>query len=191
MQDLVSFTVKRNLANGEDNRDGHSENYSDNLGVEGATSDASILAARALRKRNLLTTLLVSQGTPMLLAGDELGHTQSGNNNAYAQDNEITWINWAKADRDLLDFVTRLTALRKEHAVLRQTNFLHGRHRQGAPLPDVIWRQADGKSPEPWQWHDPAFRCLGVELRSCAERKAAPGAVFMVFNAGAEQAYSA
>ena len=92
LEDLVSFTVKRNLANGEDNRDGHSDNHSDNLGVEGPTDDPVILAARALRKRNLLATLMLSQGMPMLLAGDEIGHTQGGNNNAYAQDNEVTWL---------------------------------------------------------------------------------------------------
>jgi isoamylase len=108
LEDLVSFTVKRNLANGEDNRDGHHENHSDNLGHEGPTKDRKVLAARALRKRNLLATLMLAQGVPMLLAGDEIGHSQGGNNNAYAQDNETSWIDWATADEDLLRFVSRL-----------------------------------------------------------------------------------
>jgi isoamylase len=96
LEDLVSYTIKRNFANGEDNRDGHHENHSDNLGVEGPTKDAKVLAARALRKRNLLATLMLSQGVPMLLAGDEIGHSQGGNNNAYAQDNETSWIDWMR-----------------------------------------------------------------------------------------------
>ena len=187
LQDLVSFTVKRNLDNGEDNRDGHSENYSDNLGIEGPTTDPVIRAARALRKRNLLATLFLSQGVPMLLAGDEVGHSQTGNNNAYAQDNETTWIDWAKADAGLAAFVGQLTALRASHPVLRQKNFLHGRQRDRDPFPDVIWRRADGNIPEPGQWHDPAFRCLGLELRMSAKVLPQPDIVFMVFNMGPEQ----
>lgn len=188
LQDLVSFTVKRNLANGEDNRDGHSENHSDNLGVEGATTDPLINAARNQRKRNLLTTLLLSQGTPMLLAGDEMGHSQGGNNNAYAQDNETTWIDWSKADTGLTAFVTRLVAMRAAHPVLRQRRFLHGRKRHAEGLPDVIWRHADGREPQAAEWHDPAFRCLGVELRMAAEGPAGPDVIFAVFNCGPEQA---
>lgn len=188
LQDLVSFTVKRNLANGEDNRDGHSENHSDNLGVEGPTTDPLINAARCQRKRNMLTTLMVSQGTPMILGGDEVGHTQDGNNNAYAQDNETTWIDWAKADASLAAFVGRLVALRKAHPVLRQRRFLHGRKRHSEGLPDVIWRRADGRVPEPAEWHDPAFRCLCVELRMAAEGPASADVIFAVFNCGPEQA---
>lgn len=188
LQDLVSFTVKRNLANGEDNRDGHSENHSDNLGVEGATTDVLITAARNQRKRNLLATLLISQGTPMILSGDEVGHTQAGNNNAYAQDNETTWIDWAKADFGLAAFVARLTALRNAHPVLRQRRFLHGRKRHGEGLPDVIWRHADGRVPETAEWHDPAFRCLCLELRTAAEAHYSPDVIFAVFNCGPERA---
>jgi isoamylase len=187
LQDLVSFTVKRNLANGEDNRDGHSENHSDNLGIEGATTDPLITAARALRKRNLLATLFLSQGTPMLLAGDEVGHTQAGNNNAYAQDNETTWIDWAKADADLTAFVARLTALRAAHPVLRQKHFLHGGIRAHDTVPDVIWRRPDGKTPESSQWHDSNFRCLGVELRMSPRAPAHGDVVYAVFNMGPEQ----
>ena len=196
LQDLVSFTVKRNFANGEDNRDGHHENHSDNLGAEGGTKDSAIHDARQLRKRNLLTTLMLSQGTPMLLAGDEVGHSQGGNNNAYAQDNETTWIDWARGDLGMLAFVARLSALRRGHPVLRQRRFLHARQRPSDGLPDVIWRRADGSAPTPAEWHDPSFRCLCLELRMAAEGLAEglaegpaecpadPSAIFAVFNAG-------
>ncbi|MFN3992339.1 MAG: glycogen debranching protein GlgX [Tabrizicola flagellatus] len=186
LEDLVSYTVKRNFANGEDNRDGHHENHSDNLGVEGPTKDANVLAARTLRKRNLLATLFLSQGVPMLLAGDEIGHSQGGNNNAYAQDNEISWLDWTKADADFLTFVRRLSALRRALPVLRQRRFLHARPRLSDGLPDVIWRRANGTVPQSEEWHDPAFRCLCVELRMQAEGgDPNPEAVFAVFNTGA------
>jgi glycogen operon protein len=189
LADLVSFTVKRNLANGEDNRDGHSENHSDNLGHEGPSSDPRVLDARALRKRNILTTLMLAQGTPMLLAGDELGHSQQGNNNAYAQDNETTWIDWAKADGELARFVARLARLRADHPCLRQKHFLHGKIRSSDGLPDVIWSRADGQRPEAAEWNDPAFRCLCVEIRMSAEGHGAEGedVIFAVFNCGGEQ----
>ncbi|MFN4158232.1 MAG: glycogen debranching protein GlgX [Gemmobacter sp.] len=188
LEDLVSFTVKRNLANGEDNRDGHHDNHSDNLGVEGPTDDPAIRAARDLRKRNLLATLFLSQGTPMLLAGDEIGNSQGGNNNAYAQDNATGWIDWAMADGMLAAFVARLAELRRDHAVLRQRRFLHARPRAGDHLPDVIWRRADGATPRAEDWHDAGFRCLCVELRQAAEAGAAGNeAIFAVFNAGGAQ----
>ncbi len=186
LHDLVSYTVKRNFANGEENRDGHDDNHADNMGVEGPTEDAAIGAARGLRKRNLLATLILSQGTPMLLAGDELGHSQGGNNNAYAQDNETSWINWAKADVDLAAFVGRLTALRARHPALRQHRFLHGKPRPDG-LPDVIWRRADGATPTAGDWHDAAFRCLGAELRLSAEGSVGSDVVFVVFNGGEAQ----
>ncbi len=184
LEDLVSYSVKRNLANGEDNRDGHSDNHSDNMGVEGPTSDPVIVAARDLRKRNLLATLMLAQGTPMLLAGDELGHSQAGNNNAYAQDNDLTRIAWP-GDSGLAAFVARLTALRRAHPVLRQRRFLHGKTRLDG-VADVIWRRADGSVPAGEYWHDPAFRCVGLELRMAAEAggTGADGAIYLVFNAG-------
>jgi isoamylase len=183
LADLTSFTVKRNFANGEDNRDGHSDNHADNMGAEGPTEDKAILAARDLRRRNILATLFLSQGAPMLLAGDELGHSQGGNNNAYAQDNEISWLDWAHGDAGLTAFVARLTALRKSYPVLRQRRFLHARARASDGHPDVIWRRADGQTPIPENWHDPAFRCLGVELRMAAEGEDAdPTAVYLVVN---------
>jgi isoamylase len=185
LADLVSFTIKRNFANGEDNRDGHHENHSDNLGAEGPTKDPKVLAARGLRKRNLLATLMLAQGVPMLLAGDEMGHTQGGNNNAYAQDNETSWIDWSDADAELQRFVSRLLALRRSLPILRQRRFLHARQRQADGVPDVIWRRADGTVPQSEEWHDPAFRCLCVELRMAAEGgNPTPDAVFAVFNAG-------
>jgi len=185
LQDLVSFTIKRNFANGEDNRDGHHENHSDNLGVEGPTADPVTNAARALRKRNLLATLLLSQGVPMLLAGDEIGHSQGGNNNAYAQDNATSWIDWSNLDADFLRFVTRLSALRRALPVLRQGRFLHARPRPSDGVPDVIWRRANGTVPLHEDWHDPAFRCLCVELRMAAEgHDPSPEAIFAVFNTG-------
>jgi len=185
LQDLVSYSVKRNWANGEDNRDGHSENHSDNLGVEGPSDAPTLTAARALRKRSLLATLMLSQGTPMLLAGDEIGQTQGGNNNAYAQDNDTSWLDWAEADQDLTAFTARLIALRHSLPVLRQSRFLHARARPTDGLRDVIWRRPDGHEPSPQDWHDPAFRCLCVELRMAAEAED-PGypAVFAVFNSG-------
>ena len=182
LQDLVSYSVKRNLANGEDNRDGHSDNHSDNMGEEGPTQDPSILAARALRKRNMLATLFLSQGTPMLLAGDELGHSQDGNNNAYAQDNPLTWITWP-GDAALTRFVARLTALRRKHPVLRQARFLHG-HARADGLAEVIWRRADGTLPAGEFWHDPAFRCLGLEVRMAAAGPEGGDTLYLVFNSG-------
>ncbi|MBE2275714.1 MAG: glycogen debranching protein GlgX [Rhodobacteraceae bacterium] len=185
LEDLVSYTVKRNWDNGEENRDGHAENHSDNLGIEGPTNDKAVRAARALRKRNLLATLFLSQGVPMLLAGDEIGQTQGGNNNAYAQDNEISWLNWHEADTALVAFVARLSALRKSHAVLHQRRFLHAQPREADGLRDVIWHRPDGTEPSPQDWHDPAFRCLCVELRMVAEGgDPSPEALFLVFNCG-------
>jgi isoamylase len=185
LADLTSFTVKRNFANGEDNRDGHSDNYADNMGVEGATEDAAILAARALRRRNLMATLLFSQGVPMILGGDEIGHSQGGNNNAYAQDNETSWLDWDRADTELAAFIARLVAIRAAHPVLRQRRFLHGQDLNMDGVPDVIWRRADGTRPGAEDWHDPAFRCLCVELRMAVEGDAeARDAVFVVFNGG-------
>lgn len=183
LEDLVSYTIKRNFANGEENRDGHDDNHADNMGVEGPSDDPAVRAARDLRKRNLLATLLLSQGTPMLLAGDEIGHSQDGNNNAYAQDNEITRLDWSRADYRLAAFVARLVRLRHEHPVLRQGCFLHGGLRQDGQ-PDVIWRRADGRVPQPGDWHDPAFRAVGVELRICAEAPDATGMLYILINGG-------
>jgi glycogen operon protein len=185
LADVTSYSVKRNLANGEDNRDGHSENHSDNMGVEGPTDDPRIQGARALRRRNMLATLFLSQGTPMLLGGDEIGNSQGGNNNAYAQDNPTGWVDWSNPDASLASFVGRLAAIRRQHPVLRQRRFLHAKTRSVDGLPDVIWRRPDGHVPRPEDWHSPSFRCLCVELRTAAEGGGtAEAAVFLVFNQG-------
>jgi isoamylase len=190
LDDLTQYTVKRNLANGEDNHDGHGDNHSDNLGVEGPTDNAQIMAARQLRKRNMLATLLLAQGTPMLLAGDELGNGQGGNNNAYAQDNATGWVTWDGADAALIAFTARLIALRHNNSVLRQKRFLHAAIRSDG-LRDIIWRRADGAEPTGADWHDAGFRCLGLELRlsaSSQQHSDQPNtdALFVLFNAGSE-----
>jgi glycogen operon protein len=190
LEDLVSYGQKHNDANGEDNRDGHSENYSDNFGAEGPTTDKAIRAARDLRKRNLLTTVFLAQGTPMILAGDETGNTQDGNNNAYAQDTALSWIDWERGDLDLLAFVRRLAALRRQHPVLRQRRFLHGRVREQDGQRDLIWFKADGGEPGPGDWQNPGLRCIAVLIRGAAEGPPGDGggeAVFAVFNADGPQ----
>ncbi len=130
LADTVSYAERHNEANGEDNNDGHGENYSANWGEEGTTTDPAILDTRQRVQRALLATLFLAQGTPMLLGGDEFGRTQDGNNNAYCQDNEISWIDWGLLDRPegraLTAFVARIVALRHRHAVLRSPYFLHG-----------------------------------------------------------------
>ncbi len=191
LEDLVSYRQKRNEANGEDNRDGHSENYSDNLGAEGATADKVIRAARDRRKRNLLATLFLAQGTPMILAGDEIGNSQGGNNNAYAQDNAVGWIDWERADLALFGFVRRLASMRRKHPVLRQRRFLHGRVREQDGQRDLLWFGADGKEPGPGDWQNPGLKCIGVLIRGASEGPAgdaAHEAVYAVFNAASAQA---
>src|SRR5690606_970692 len=169
LHDLVSYDGKHNEANGEDNRDGTDNNNSWNHGAEGPTDDPHIRALREQQKRNLLATLLFSQGTPMLLAGDELGHRQSGNNNAYAQDNEISWIDWdaiGAEGKRLREFTERLIGLRQRHAPLRQRRFLGGVCEGPQPIKDVTWLNADGSELTTGDWEDPGHRCLGVMLDS-------------------------
>jgi len=172
LNDLVSYEAKHNEANGEENRDEHDANYSRNYGIEGPSDDPEILALRERQKRNMLATLLLSQGTPMLLAGDEIGNSQNGNNNAYCQDNETGWIDWRTPDQrdtDLLDFVRRLLAFRKAHPVFRQPGFLHGTNQTADGFKDVIWLTPVGEEKTPSQWNDPLARCIGLML-SAADR---------------------
>ena len=166
LQDLVSYNEKHNEANGEDNRDGHNENRSWNCGVEGPTDDPAIRALRERQKRNLVATLLLSQGVPMLLAGDELSHTQHGNNNAYCQDNEISWLDWELTDEqhDFLEFVQRLVALRKHHPVFARRRFLQGRLVEAAGVREVVWLTPDGQEMTDREWDQEFARCLGVYL---------------------------
>ena len=166
LQDLVSYNEKHNEANGEGNRDGNNDNRSWNCGVEGATDDPNIQALRAKQKRNLLATLLLSQGVPMMYAGDSVGQTQSGNNNAYCQDNEISWLNWnlQPQDRDLLTFIQRMLNLRKRHPIFRRRHFFQGRPIKGANVKDVLWLNPGGKEMTEDEWRDPAVRCVGMFL---------------------------
>ncbi len=187
LMDLVSYAQKHNDANGEDNRDGHSGNYADNMGHEGPTDAPRIISARAQRRRNLMATLMLSQGTPMLLAGDEIGHTQQGNNNAYCQDNDLTWIDWEKGDAEMLAFTRRLIRFRRNHPILRQKRFLHARAREADGKADVLWWHAEGRRMTPADWEDPALSWLCVEMRTASGTPAYDDleyALFLVFNAG-------
>src|SRR5690606_29763080 len=154
LHDLVSYNEKHNDANGEDNRDGEGHNRSWNLGAEGPTDDEAILARRRKQKRTLLTTLVLSQGTPLIVHGDELGRTQRGNNNAYCQDNELTWIDWEGADRELIAFVARLIALRRSHPVLRRMRWLHDRRGRMRNRPPAHWYRPDGAPMDSHHWSD-------------------------------------
>jgi glycogen operon protein len=186
LADIVSYKEKHNEANGEGNRDGHAANFSDNLGNEGPTQDPVIRAARGRRQRAMLATLYFSQGIPMLLAGDEIGNSQRGNNNAYAQDNETGWVDWKHADEGLLAYVQRLSALRRRYKVLGQRNFLHSRPRAADGLPDLEWWHPDGRAPTDADW-DNHIQAIGVIVRASAEtiRDSGDDEVFAVFNAGA------
>jgi glycogen operon protein len=156
LADLVSYETKHNEANLEDNRDGTDDNRSWNSGVEGDTDAAAVLALRARRHRNFLTTLFVSQGTPMLLGGDEMGRTQHGNNNAWCQDNEISWYDWKNdpCAAELRDFTRRLIRLRREHVTFRRQSFLLGQELKGSGMPDVWWFRADGRKATRRDWQD-------------------------------------
>lgn len=168
LADVVSYRERHNHINGEDNRDGHPSNYSDNYGVEGSTEDESILELRQRQRRNMLATVFLAQGTPMLLAGDEVGRSQDGNNNAYCQDNPISWVNWltiSDRERRFLEFTRRLIHLRHNHPVLRRSRFLHGQAKSEITgLPDIQWIHPNGNQMEEEHWHDGNARCLGLLL---------------------------
>jgi glycogen operon protein len=159
LADLVAYDHKHNEANGEDNRDGTDDNRSWNCGAEGPTDDPAIVALRERQSRAMLTTLMLSFGVPMLLGGDELGRTQGGNNNAYCQDNEMTWFDWTNVDNDVLAFTKRLIALRWSHPVFRRRRFLVGMDAQ-----ELLWFTPSGTPMTPENWADPAARCLGIYL---------------------------
>jgi glycogen debranching enzyme GlgX len=165
-RDLVSYNKKHNEANGEDNRDGHNENLSWNYGVEGDTDDAAVLALRDRQVRNFLATLILSQGVPMLLAGDEIGRTQRGNNNAYCQDNEISWLDWNldRSRRELLEFTRLLIRLFHRHRVLRRRDFFQGRKIRGSEVKDLAWFRPDGKEMTDDDWNNLESRCFGLRL---------------------------
>ena len=166
LHDLVSYNRKHNAANGEGNRDGSDQNDSWNHGVEGETDDPEITELRERQKRNLLTTLFISQGVPMLCAGDEIGRTQRGNNNAYCQDSELSWHDWDLDERrrDLLEFVSRLIALRRAQPVLRRRKFFSGGYVHGSGQKDIVWFRPDGEEMTAEDWIHPHARALGMLL---------------------------
>jgi len=170
LHDLVSYNSKHNEANGEENRDGTDNNRSWNCGTEGRTDDPEVNQLRARQKRNFMATALLSQGVPMLLAGDEIGRTQGGNNNAYCQDNEISWVDWTpqRIDRDTFGFVRQLIALHKEHPVFRRRKFFQGRKIKGAEIKDIVWLGPDGGEMTDEEWNQDFARCLGVALSGAA-----------------------
>jgi len=166
LHDLVCYNQKHNEANGEDNRDGSDDNLNWNCGVEGPTDNPAIVELRERQKRNILMTLLLSQGVPMICGGDERGRTQRGNNNAYCQDNELSWFDWKldHSDRKLLAFTQQLIALRQAHPVFRRRRFFHGRHIRGAEVKDLSWFRPDGKEMTDEDWNKGYVRCLGLRL---------------------------
>ena len=188
LMDVVSYDERHNEANLEDNQDGHGENFSDNMGAEGETGDEAIQAARARRRRAMMATLLFAQGTPMLLAGDEIGNSQGGNNNAYVQDNDIGWVDWPAADADFLTFVQRAVALRGALPMLGQSRFLHSEIREDGH-PDLIWHHPEGREMQDHDWQDEELRLICVEKRMAASTPAyaqTDEAAFLVLNAGEE-----
>ena len=165
LHDVASYEHRHNLANGEDNRDGHEPNFSRNYGVEGPTKDPAIKAARARHTRNLLATALLSAGTPMLLMGDEFSRSQGGNNNAYCQDNETSWLDWHdEADPHLAAFIAHLTHLRRTHAALRPQHFYRGQLLPDMHLKDIYWLAPEGCEMMDAQWGDTARRCFGMQV---------------------------
>jgi isoamylase len=166
LHDLVSYNEKHNEANGEDNRDGEAHNQSWNCGVEGPSDDPAIVALREQQKRNFLATLFFSQGVPMLVAGDEMGRTQGGNNNAYCQDNEVSWLDWALDERQqaLLRFTRRLSQLRNAHPLFRRRTFFRGMELHDGGAKDIEWLNPDGLEMSQEQWDESFARCLGVCL---------------------------
>ncbi len=173
MRDLVSYDDKHNEANGEGGNDGDSHNRSWNCGVEGETDDPDVRALRARQQRNLLATMLLSQGVPMLLHGDELGRTQRGNNNAYCQDNELSWIDWSAVDEDLLAFTSRLIRLRTQHPVFRRRRFFTGA-RDDDGVPDIAWLRADGAPMGDGDWNHATVRALAVFVNGQAITEPGP-----------------
>ncbi|HYY27418.1 MAG TPA: glycogen debranching protein GlgX [Chthoniobacterales bacterium] len=171
LNDLVTYNDKHNEANGEDNRDGSSDNRSWNCGVEGPTADPEINRLRERQLRNFLATLLLSQGTPMVVAGDEFGRTQSGNNNAYCQDTEISWLDWGISEKGkaLIHFVKKLTHLRHKYPLLRRNRFLTGEYVEEVGVKDVTWINANGSEMTPEQWQDGGMGCFGMLLDGRAQ----------------------
>jgi glycogen operon protein len=194
LRDLVSYNEKHNEANGEDNRDGESHNRSWNGGAEGPTDDPEVNRLRTRQQRNFLATLFLSQGVPMLLGGDELGRTQHGNNNGYAQDNELSWFDWERIDEPLLRFTARLIAFRHAHPVFRRKRFFQGRPIRGKEVADIEWFTLDAVPMEDEYWAKGGAHSIAVLLRGDAipDRDARGERVvddtfYVVFNGYAEE----
>jgi glycogen operon protein len=191
LADLVSYNNKHNEANGENNKDGTDNNLSSNYGVEGPTQDPEIRRLRLRQQGNMLATLLFSQGTPMILAGDEFLRTQHGNNNAYAQDNEISWIDWEGIPIEghmLTKFVSQLLELRRQKPLLRRRRFFSGAYNKELDVKDVTWLTASGTEMTPENWNDPSARSLGVLLDGRAQetgiqRRGTDVTLYLVLNA--------
>jgi glycogen operon protein len=173
LHDLVSYNEKHNDANGEDNNDGESHNRSWNHGAEGETDDTAVIALREQQKRNFITTLFLAQGVPMLLHGDEMGRTQGGNNNAYCQDNDVSWVDWERARTfdHLTEFVRRMATIRREHPVFRRRRFFQGRPLRGAHVEDIAWLQPSGEPMTDEDWDNGYARSLAVFLNGSAIRE--------------------
>src|SRR5688572_2371188 len=190
LNDLVSYDEKHNEANGEENKDGHSHNRSWNHGAEGPTDDEAIRGLRKRQMKNMLGTLLLSQGTPMLLAGDEFGRTQQGNNNAYCQDNEISWVDWNHGDREerMIAYVRELIGLRMKYAILRHRRFLSGVFNEELGVKDVTWINATGAEMQEGDWTNGATHCFGMLLDGRAQptgirQRGQETTVLLIFNA--------
>ena len=195
LNDLVSYNEKHNQANGEENRDGSSYNRSWNCGAEGPSDDPAVQSFRRRQMRNLLATLLLSQGTPMITAGDEFGRTQKGNNNAYCQDNDISWVDWSlrKKNAALVEFVRQLTALRHRHRILRRNVFLNGQYVEDLKVRDVTWINVSGRQMSEEDWNSPSLRCFGVLLDGRApssgiRRPGHDATILIAINGDADQA---
>jgi isoamylase len=194
LNDLVTYNEKHNDANGEGNQDGSNDNRSWNCGFEGPTDDDGINQLRLRQMRNLITTLLLAQGTPMILAGDEFGRTQGGNNNAYCQDNEISWLNWdiKEKGRSLIQFVRRVVSLRRRYPILRRNRFLTGAQDEELAIKDLTWINANGSQMQEGDWQDSGMRCFGMLLDGRARTTGLPqrgreATFLLVFNGHYEE----
>lgn len=196
LNDLVSYNEKHNDANGEDNNDGESHNRSWNAGVEGPTDDDTVRTLRGRQQRNFIATMLLSQGVPMILHGDELGRTQHGNNNTYAQDSELSWIHWDEADQPLIEFTSAVVRLRKEHPTFRRSRFFDGhpgKRGEGDPLADIVWLNTDGQEMRAEDWDESRSRTVsmflngqGIRERDSRGREVTDVNFILLFNADAE-----
>jgi len=186
LEDLVTYTKKNNWANGENNADGTSEDHSWNCGAEGPSNNPVVQDLRFRSKRSLIATLLFSLGVPMLSAGDELGRTQGGNNNAYCQDNETSWLDWriGEDDRVFLRFVERVALLRRQHPVFRRASFYRGQREGPRGLKDIVWFMPDGSEMSAWHWEDPQTKAFGCAFGGTNAQS--PSRYVFAYNAGSE-----